>query len=821
MRLALNAALVLLLAAASGRASSQPVAPPRSFEAIAHSPTEVDCFWLPAEGASGYVVERDGQPIATLPAAARDYADRGLQPDSTHRYSVHAMRDGAASAAREYTERTFAEFPAGAPAKSGKSIGGGVAFDVVIVQASSGGVSAAIEAGRRGLRTALVEPTTRVGGMPVNGLSATDLRRGEHASGFLTRFRDRVKALYKAEGVTATGLQYEPIIAHQAMKSLLYEAPNVTLYRRARLAAVRASPRDPRRVESVTVEELDSQGAPTGRTASLAARVFIDATDCGDLAAWAHARYRLGRESRSRREPHNGVIYYDRKNDKLLPGSTGRGDRRIQAYAYLVTVKDYGPGADKTIPMPAGYRKEDYIHTPAWKDSWAVTSGKMPNGKYELNQHPQGGDIQEVNYGYPEGGYKERDRVEKLYRDRGLGYLYYIQTEQGQKQIGLPDDEYRDSGGFPPLLYVREGRRIVGEQLPDEADITKASDRTHPASIGLGDYPMDSHAVRKKTNWTTPDMGEGEWWLYQYTPVHELPLGVIVPRGLDNVFVTTAVSSTHVSFGTYRLEPVRMAFGQAAGIGAFYCVRYGLAAREVPARQIQDDLLPHIANPLGDSNVMLTYFSDVKPDNSKYQFVEYLAARGLRPTGDLFKPDAPTTRGEFANWLALIAARSAPKPRVVARNSDGSSVVVRGFAPYMGLPADRAALAELQRAGDPAAIITRQDVALWIARVLPRPHGAARVSYGDIGALPAATRAAIEQLADYGTDSALWDNWDAYGSDGALLFRPDAPLRHDAMFATLYLAQIGLGPAFLDHPLDGGKGRAVPPAILETLTVGP
>src|SRR5205814_1716519 len=161
---------------------------------------------------------------------------------------------------------------------------------------------------------------------------------------------------------------------------------------------------------------------------------------------------------------------------------------------------------------------------------------------------------------------------------------------------------------------------------------------------------------------TTPDMGEGEWWLYQYTPPHELPLGVIVPKSLDNVFVTTAVSSTHVSFGTYRMEPVRMAFGQAAGIGAYYCIRYGLAAREVPARQIQDDLLPHVANPLGDSDVILTYFSDLKPDNPHYWFIQYMAARGFRSQDDTFRPEAPTTRGELAQWLTLLAARIAAPP---------------------------------------------------------------------------------------------------------------------------------------------------------------
>ncbi|HLJ56680.1 MAG TPA: FAD-dependent oxidoreductase, partial [Chthonomonadaceae bacterium] len=663
----------------------------------------------------------------------------------------------------------------------------------------------------------------------------------------LTLFRDRVKALYATEGVSSAGLQYEPRIAHQAMKSLLYETPNVTLYRRARLASVRMADgsRD-RRVASVGVEELDAQGAPTGRTATLSARVFIDATDCGDLAAMAHAPYRIGREPRSTQEPHNGVIYYDRAHDKILPGSTGRGDRRIQAYSYLVTVKDYGPGADRTIPKPAGYRKEDYEHTPAWKDSWAVTSGKMPNGKYELNQHPQGGDLQEVNYGYPEGSYAERARIDKLYRDRALGYLYYIQTEQGQKQIGLPDDEYRDSGGFPPLLYVREGRRIVGEQTPVEADITKTRDRTHPESVGLGDYPMDSHAVRRKTDWTTPDMGEGEWWLYQYTPTHELPLGVIVPKALDNVFVTTAVSSTHVSFGTYRLEPVRIAFGQAAAIAAGYCIRYGLRAREVPARQIQDDLLPHIANRYGNTNVMLTDFSDVKPDNPHYRFIEYLAARGFRPEGDAFKPDAPTTRGELVRWMALLADRTPPLPSESSRGRMPGRGAARGGMPdlrpgaiasqplplagaarmagpanssgapsvrasaYMGLPADRSAIDRLRAAGPPEGILTRQEIAIALAGLLPPVKVADVHRFADIDAASTPLAAAAAQLAERGADPILWDGWSAIAPDGALLFRPAAPLRHDATFATLYLAQIGFGPAFFDHPLDGGKGRAVP-----------
>jgi len=806
--------------------AAQTVAATRSFEAIATSPTEIHCYWLSAGGATGYRVQRDGQTVATLDASAQEFADTGLAPDSVHHYTVQALQGQSASSPRDYVERTFAPFP---NTTTGKRHLPTADFDVVIVQASTGGVAAAIEAGKRGLKVALIEPTTRLGGMPVNGLSATDLRKPQYASGFFVRFRDRVKALYAAEGVKTDGTKYEPRIAHQAMKSLLYEAPNVTVWRRTRLKSVQAVPAQSgssrKRVESVLVEELNTAGLPTGRRAQLNAKVFIDSTDCGDLAAWAGAPYRVGREPRTPEEPHNGVIYYDRAHDKALPGSTGKGDRRIQAYAYLFVVKDYGPNVDKTLPQPPpGYRKEDFTHSPGWKDSWAYTSGSMPGSKYELNQHPQGGDIQGINYGYPEAGYAERARLEKLHKDHVLGYLYYIQTVLGQKSLGLPDDEYRDTGGFPPLLYVREGRRIVGEQLPVEQDISDARSITRPESIGLGDYPMDSHAVRPKTDWTTPDMGEGEWWLYQHTPWHQLPLGIIVPQSLDNVFVTTAVSSTHVSFGTYRLEPVRMAFGQAAGIAAAISIRTGRIGREVPARQIQDELLPHIANTNADPAIQLSYFSDVLPGHPDYREIQYLAAHGFTPGTETFQPNAPTTRAELTRWLTILAQRApAGSERIKESGALGGTITETRHPEYyyMGAPADLQALHSLQTWPDPSKTITRAEFDLWLTRLLPdlahtadpRRRAEAAAFFAD-ATDPAIRAAAITLYANH-IDPILWDNWNAFTTDGKLLLKPDAPLTHAQVFTALFLAQKALGPLFNDHPLDGRNGRYVPEELYE------
>lgn len=806
----LSACLLPLIIGAAG--AQQPAAP-RSFEAIAVSPTEIRCYWLPAVGATGCRVLRDGQVVATLPAEAREFDDAGLTSGSTHTYVVQALQGEQATAAPPYVERAFDPFPA--QSKRDKA----VEFDVVIVQANSSGAAAAIEAARRGLRTALVEPTTRLGGMPVNGLSATDLRRPYHLSGFLGRFRDRVKALYTAEGIKdANGLRYSPRTAHQAMKSLLYEQPNLTIYRRARLAHVQARtlPSGRRRVEAVEIEELDANGQPTGRRGRLRAKVFIDATDCGDLAAWAGAAFRLGREPRTRREPHNGVIYYDRNNDLYLPGSTGQGDKRLQSYAYLFTVKDYGPGADKTGPAPPGYRREDYLHTPPWQKSWAVTDGRMPDGKYEINQHPQGSDRQGINDRYPLSDYRARAQVERQYRDQVMGYLHYIQTEQGQKQLGLPDDEYRDSGGFPSLLYVREGRRIIGEQAPDEMEITTARELVRPESVGIGDYPMDSHAVRPKTDWTTPDFGEGEWWLYKQTPWHPIPLGILIPLGFDNLFVTTAVSSTHVSYGTYRMEPVRMACGQAAGVAAALCIRYHLAAREVPARQVQDELLPSFHNSNGDPYLVLHYFTDLKPGSPYYRAIQYLASRGFAADQETFKPNAPTTRDELSAWLKLLVQRAALPPQVMGSYRDAGGkrveIVRRAYFPYMGASYDPDGLHAFNALSG-AGVVTRAEAIRWLARVLGWKADPAYDRFADV--TDPDLRADLSAAASHGVDPAIWDGFRARTPEGKWLFRPDAPITHAELFAALYLAQIGLGPTFNDPAVDGRNGRTVPGPLFE------
>jgi len=152
------------------------------------------------------------------------------------------------------------------------------------------------------------------------GMGGPHLEAGR-ANGFKIRggnaeFLGRVRAHYGR----GDGTRFEPHVANDEMKAIVYGEPRLTFFPRVRVERVLM--RD-RRVIGVVARHLG-----TGQEAVFLAAQTIDATGEGDVAAGAGCRFRVGREHRTRREPHAGVIHYFRAQDRLLPGSTGHGDRQ-------------------------------------------------------------------------------------------------------------------------------------------------------------------------------------------------------------------------------------------------------------------------------------------------------------------------------------------------------------------------------------------------------------------------------------------------------------------------------------------------------------
>jgi len=702
---------------------------PNGVEAIAVSENAIDIY-LPINH-NGVSVTKDGIAIGNALPGVRKLRDEGLAPDTIYTYTIKSIEEPEILLA-VVAEKTFTAFQPQAT------------YGVVVVGATAAGTSAAVTAARMGVSVALVEETNRAGGMAANGLGSTDIRNISRSNGFFEEFRTRVASYY---GSSHNGLRYEPRVANAIMKSMVYEEPGISFFRKTRATGVIIH--GPR-VAGVQVTHLD-----TGQIGELYGQVVIDATVEADVAAATGVQFRIPREARSPEEPHAGHIYYDNQTDEILPGSTGEADHRIQSYAYLLTVKDYGEGQDRTIPEPPNYNPEDYRYSPPWTESWAYTSGRLPNGKFEINQHPWGTDLPGINYDYPTASPERRAEIELLYRWRALGYLYYLQTEQGLRSLGLADDEYPDNDNFPLVLYVRESRRMVGLSEMNESDVTYARSRKVFDTVAIGDYPMDSHATQELTDPTARHRGEGEWWLVRYTPWYQVPLGVIIPKDIQGLLVPTAVSATHVAYGTLRMEPVRMSLGQAAGNLAALAVRMSTYPHQIPVAILQDRLAAQ--------KVYLTWFEDVNKNTRHFRAIQFMSARGFF-TGEQFSPEDPLTREE-AKWLVDRLVR-VEKHGVEA---DDPTLPLDGSTPIT-----RAEFAELlvgaKRQIDPS----------WTPIAVVSTH------YADLQP-GTATAAFAETLYRHHIDTRTWAGPPSRSEQG-LLFNPEAAITRSDAAQALWLA---------------------------------
>lgn len=130
-------------------------------------------------------------------------------------------------------------------------------------------------------------------------------------------------------------------------------------------------------------------------------------------------------------------------------------------------------------------------------------------------------------------------------------------------------------------IGVRESRRVLGDYQLTGHDILAA--RTFPDVIAHGAYPVDIHNPR------------GSGTVLKRVPrgsFYDIPLRCLLPRGTDRLLVAgRCISGTHVAHSSYRVMPIAMATGHAAGVCAALTVRHGSGPRGLPYRLVQRELL--------------------------------------------------------------------------------------------------------------------------------------------------------------------------------------------------------------------------------------
>ena len=484
-----------------------------------------------------------------------------------------------------------------------------ISADVCVYGGTSAGVIAAVQLKKMGKSAVILEPGGHLGGLSSGGLSFTDIGNKKAIGGLSHDFYKRLGQKYgKPEE-----WRFEPHVAEQVFNELIAESAT-PVYRYQFVRSVRK--------ENGRITQIRTVSGLTVR-----ADVFIDATYEGDLMALAGVAYRIGRESNATySETLNGVQQRDKHqfefaidpytvagdpNSGLLPGvwaeentTTGQGDNSIQAYNFRLCLSS-DPANQTPFPRPRHYDPRQYEMLARYLNAgWNKIFGGfgiLVNKKVDLNNNGAiSSDFIGMNRDYPVATYRQRERIFQEHLAYQQGWLYFLATDPQvppavRAQVvkwGLARDEWPETDNWPAQLYIREARRMVGAYVMTEANVRAT--QTADDAIGLAAYTMDSHNTRRFVRdgrlWNEGDVQVGGF------PPYPISYRAIVPQKSQcrNLLVPVCLSTSHIAYGSIRMEPVFMILGQSAATAAALAIDGGYDIQDVPyadlkARLIQDE----------------------------------------------------------------------------------------------------------------------------------------------------------------------------------------------------------------------------------------
>lgn len=510
--------------------------------------------------------------------------------------------------------------------------------DVVVYGGTAAAVMAAVQVKRMGKSVVVVSPDQHLGGLSSGGLGWTDTGNKSVIGGLARQFYHKIYQHYQdssawkwqsqtdygnrgqgtpaIDGEQRTMWIFEPSAAEAAFEDFVKEY-EIGLFRNEWLD----------REQGVEKSGTDIQTISTLSGKQFRARQFIDATYEGDLMAAAGVSYHVGREANSvYGEEWNGIQtgvlhhdhYFKKPTDPYQekgnpasgvlaristepPGEYGSGDKRIQAYCFRMCLSNH-PDNRVPFPKPAGYDSSQYeLLVRVFEEGWDELFRKfdpIPNRKTDTNNHgPFSTDNIGMNYDYPDATYERRRAIIAEHEQYQKGLMFFLandpripkQYQDKLNQWGLAKDEFQDNGNWPHQLYIREARRMIGSYVMTEHEVM--GKREVLESVGMGSYTMDSHNVQR---YIKPDgfvQNEGDLGVKPKQP-YQIHLGALLPKKEEctNLTVPICVSSSHIAFGSIRMEPVFMILGQSAATVAVQALDEKLSVQDIPYEKIRDRL---------------------------------------------------------------------------------------------------------------------------------------------------------------------------------------------------------------------------------------
>jgi len=229
--------------------------------------------------------------------------------------------------------------------------------------------------------------------------------------------------------------------------------------------------------------------------------------------------------------------------------------------------------------------------------------GATSHGKCDLNaQGLFSTDYPGANFDYPDGDSAKRARIWQDHTDFVQGMLWFLGHDENvpkslrdqTRTWGLCRDEFTDNGHWPYALYIREGRRMIGEHVMTQRDLQ--TDIFKDDSVGMGSFLIDCHIVQRilAEDGTVRDEGS-----FQDTPVlpYQIAYRSLTPKlsECENLLVPVCLSTSHIAYCSIRMEPVYMSMGQASGLAAVQALIGKTSVQTIDVAVLQKKLSEQLA----------------------------------------------------------------------------------------------------------------------------------------------------------------------------------------------------------------------------------
>ncbi|OJU13242.1 MAG: pyridine nucleotide-disulfide oxidoreductase [Clostridiales bacterium 43-6] len=406
-------------------------------------------------------------------------------------------------------------------------------FDVVVAGGGPAGVGAAISAARNGARTLIIEQAGDIGGVATTGLMShwTGNTKGPLYEEILERSRDDHRGQGNSHTINPEKLKtvFLEMLLEAGVKIKLYTFVSDVIKERDV-------------VKGVITE------SKTGREA-VTTKILIDCTGDGDAAAKAGAPFVKGRETDGKMQPMTlmfkvaGVDY----DTAVFPGSFESN--------FDIPHGKIQDLAKQNIPHPAGHVLLYATTLPG------VVTCNMTNCI-----DVDGTNADDLTKAHIQCR-KQMDVIVDFLKKYIPGYANCYAVSSAS------------------IIGVRETRHFKGEKTITEQDILEARVFDDWAATQLS-FNFDVHNI-SGSGLDETGCQDG----FKQPKGYTVPYGCLVPLKIENLLLAGRnISGTHIAHSNFRVMPICVNLGQAAGTAAALCVKEGIPPRQLDVSKLQDVL---------------------------------------------------------------------------------------------------------------------------------------------------------------------------------------------------------------------------------------